>query len=884
MISSRRLASFLLVFLALSPLCLAGRNVILGPYYWPRDGSHWVPRDPGKTDFKPGDHIIAMDDRVWASPSPNPPAGTQIFYQLQISAGLPLLFKATNNVEEFVISNATGPSINRGDEGHAELISIPDGAQSGVINVTFYYIDPNKRGEGGSILQSLLEPPVERPGIATVTRDTSIQQPKLAILSAPNSVLLNNTFTLTANLDAVTYTWLQATTGGTPKAVAQTPENQKSVTYRAPAIAGILSFQVRATLAGNVTALSDPVSIAVIAGNSNTPVPSLGTVGTAQNGNRPAVATSFSFPTQIAVSQQFILTANANDPDGTPATSGGPCDPTILPCTGGSSAPAPGKLDGKWERISGTARQLLKQDSFSQIGAAEVRSFSAAVTEGTPGGYKYRFTVTDAVGVGNFYEVSVSVVASSTTPTPGPSSGTVGTPANGNQPAVARIVSPPTPTEAKANTAFTLQVLANDPDGTPSSSGAPCDPTVLPCTQGSSSTSGPARLDLKWERISPNATLLKTGAITPVAAAEEKPFSVDIIESTAGAYRYRLTVTDAAGVGNFYEVSVNVTTEEPINPAPTADFTVTPSSSIDAGKRMALDASASTGKDLTYDWEFKVGDSVLKKLQGKAVNFDVPLDAAGKTIAVTLTVTDSAKKTAVKSVSITVSPLKILVFPQFGDGDLGGGNSISSTLILVNRSTSQGVTGTVKLFTSDGNSLLVRIGGAPVNGTLLFDIPPQGIRFISTDGVGPLVVGSAQVSSSIPIEGTIVFASSLGTTAVPPSPALSRFMVPIEKDVSKKISTGVAIANPTTTAVTLTLKLRDTEGLSIPKGSATVTIAANGQIAKFPEEVFTSLGADFFSQFRGTLEISGPAAVNGMAIRLSPGQFTTLPVVAVDSN
>jgi hypothetical protein len=137
------------------------------------------------------------------------------------------------------------------------------------------------------------------------------------------------------------------------------------------------------------------------------------------------------------------------------------------------------------------------------------------------------------------------------------------------------------------------------------------------------------------------------------------------------------------------------------------------------------------------------------------------------------------------------------------------------------------------------------------------------------------------VTSTLPVSGTILFSSSLGTTGVPGVLPLAKFMIPIESDSARGVATGVAASNSTSSPVTATFTLRDGEGKLVPNGSITAQLAANGQLAKFPEELFAGRGIDF-SNFRGTLEVSALVPINGMAIRVSSGQFTTLPVAAVN--
>jgi hypothetical protein len=218
-----------------------------------------------------------------------------------------------------------------------------------------------------------------------------------------------------------------------------------------------------------------------------------------------------------------------------------------------------------------------------------------------------------------------------------------------------------------------------------------------------------------------------------------------------------------------------------------------------------------------------------------------------------------------------------LSFAQFGDGQ-----GTSSTLIVINPSATQTATGTARLFDSQGNPLTVDINGTVENGEFSFGIPPQGVEFFATDGQGDtLVTGSVEVSSDNFIGGTLLFSGSAGVAGVEAAQRAARFLVPIESDSLAGVSTGVALANPGSGTIEVTLTLRDEQGQALANGTTTLTLGPRGQVAQFPEQLFSGSGIDF-TQFRGTLEISSIVPLAGLAVRLSPGEFATLPVTPVN--
>jgi hypothetical protein len=215
------------------------------------------------------------------------------------------------------------------------------------------------------------------------------------------------------------------------------------------------------------------------------------------------------------------------------------------------------------------------------------------------------------------------------------------------------------------------------------------------------------------------------------------------------------------------------------------------------------------------------------------------------------------------------------VFPQFVDG-----KDSPSNLVLVNPSAARTATGTAQLFDSSGQPLSVGINGSMQEGSFPFSVPPLGIGVYTTGGTGNTTVGSARVSSDDPVGGTILFSGSMGVAGVGAANMAAHLVVPIESDVSRGIYTGVALANPYYTELRLTLDLLDLHGDPIESARAAVSLPANGQIARFPEELFSGSAVDF-SRFRGTLRVQSPLSMSAMAIRLKPGQYATLPVTPV---
>ena len=215
-------------------------------------------------------------------------------------------------------------------------------------------------------------------------------------------------------------------------------------------------------------------------------------------------------------------------------------------------------------------------------------------------------------------------------------------------------------------------------------------------------------------------------------------------------------------------------------------------------------------------------------------------------------------------------------FAQFGDGD-----GVSSTLIFSNSSSTEPAEGTARIYDPEGNPLVVDINGEVQEGSFSFNIPPLGTAFFATDGIGDLMVGSAEVTTTTRVGATILFAGGFGVAGVGAVQPLTKFVLPLDLDSANDLNTGVGLSNPQSTATDATLTLLTTAGTPVPNGGAMMTLPAKGQIARFPNEIYANRGIDL-SSFKGGLMVEADAPINGMAIRSEPGHFAVLPVTAVD--
>ena len=215
-------------------------------------------------------------------------------------------------------------------------------------------------------------------------------------------------------------------------------------------------------------------------------------------------------------------------------------------------------------------------------------------------------------------------------------------------------------------------------------------------------------------------------------------------------------------------------------------------------------------------------------------------------------------------------------FAQFGDGD-----GISSTLIFSNSSSTELAEGTARICDPEGNPLSVDINGEVQEESFSFNIPPLGTAFFGTDGIGELMVGSAEVMTTTRVGATILFAGGFGVAGVGAVRPLTKFVLPLGLDSANDLNTGVGLSNPQLTATGAILTLLALDGKPVPNGGVMMTLPPKGQIARFPNEIYAGQGIDF-SDFKGGMMVVADAPINGMAMRSEPGNVAVLPVTEVD--
>ncbi len=379
--------------------------------------------------------------------------------------------------------------------------------------------------------------------------------------------------------------------------------------------------------------------------------------------------------------------------------------------------------------------------------------------------------------------------------------------------------------------------------------------------------------------------------LTPAFASAQVQFSVGKINATAGAKTIvPVTLSEGQAISAVqFELAFDATTLS----LPSGNAFLKGDLCGDHG--ITASAAGGTLKVAVFSGSL----SPLKTGPGTIVQivFEVvPGAAAGKAAAVTvsnLKACDSAGSTVPTTAvngTVTVgtsanqpaTSQNRLVFPQLANGAVGQG-AFYTVVILINQ-TEAPAFAHIRFYKSDGTPLPVTVVGRGSGSEFNVTVGAAGSTYLQTDGTGSLVVGYAVVTSTGPVGGTAMFGwrnGSGGTiteAGVGASASETEFCVPVIY-VRSITSTGIAMANPSASAVQLTVKLKDTSGKTVE--AATIDLAAGQQKPAYVHEstLFPSLAT--LDTFSGTLQITAPKGVAVTAVKqtMQEGLITTFPIV-----
>ncbi|MBZ5672860.1 MAG: M48 family metalloprotease [Acidobacteriia bacterium] len=190
-------------------------------------------------------------------------------------------------------------------------------------------------------------------------------------------------------------------------------------------------------------------------------------------------------------------------------------------------------------------------------------------------------------------------------------------------------------------------------------------------------------------------------------------------------------------------------------------------------------------------------------------------------------------------------------FPQVADGGSASQHWITS-LTFVNPNATLSVTGTVNFYANNGSALALDFGAGPVT-SFPIAIPPQGTVVFTTIGAPESVaIGWAVATSNLPVQGVVQYRYSVNGVPQQGVSALATEASALFRSPASS-TTGVAIANPSLSALGVKIAALDPSGVTVT--SNTVTLGPLGHGSFTLSQVLTGLPANF----RGTVIVSTTA-------------------------
>ncbi len=215
-------------------------------------------------------------------------------------------------------------------------------------------------------------------------------------------------------------------------------------------------------------------------------------------------------------------------------------------------------------------------------------------------------------------------------------------------------------------------------------------------------------------------------------------------------------------------------------------------------------------------------------------------------------------------------------FAQFGNG-LG----LSSQIVLFNLNDQAAATGEIQILDDWGDQLSVDLNGEMVNGVGDVSVPAGGVLILRTDGEGDLETGSVQITTDRHVEGVIIFGGEMGLAGVGSSVQFpTGFIAPMLRSDNQGLNTGIAVMSLSEQDGSLDLTLLDAEGVIL--ATASDTFPAQGHGAVFVDEIGWEPAVDF-SEFSGTLVVTGEQPLTGTVLQTLPGEFMTMPVASLQT-
>lgn len=221
----------------------------------------------------------------------------------------------------------------------------------------------------------------------------------------------------------------------------------------------------------------------------------------------------------------------------------------------------------------------------------------------------------------------------------------------------------------------------------------------------------------------------------------------------------------------------------------------------------------------------------------------------------------------------------MLYFAQLADGD-----GYTTQFLLVNPSEVE-VSGTLDLFQSDGTPMTIVLNGNR-GSTFPITIKPHGTLILKSSGESsPIQTGWARVQTGVAIGGSLIYSYSSGgklisEAGLDPSVPTDSFRLSV--DTRNGYMAGLALANPSATAINLTLTLNDAEGRQLAQTK--LPLGSKRHFAKLVNEFFPDQN---LNNFKGVIQVSATdGEVFGTTLRFDPdlSSLASIPVIDTKDN
>jgi len=234
--------------------------------------------------------------------------------------------------------------------------------------------------------------------------------------------------------------------------------------------------------------------------------------------------------------------------------------------------------------------------------------------------------------------------------------------------------------------------------------------------------------------------------------------------------------------------------------------------------------------------------------------------------------------------------IRTAVLPHFADGGGITGPGWTTSVILINPTDST-MSGTVQFLDGTGASTELTVAGT-TSDTFSYSLPQRSsFKLVTAGGVGPTIrSGSVWISpfadNGAPTSLAVFSYQPEGVTiteAGVPSNAGTAFRMYVETSGSSgaagSIQTGIAVANSSGAAASVTFELFRLDGTSALVTPVSISVPGAGQSAKFLNEIFPTLASPFQGVLRTTTDSPGIAVVGLRGRYNERGDFliTTTP-------